>query len=221
MMRLVIVGGGRLVYFLARALRGKKHHVTIVSRTREDGARLARSLDALVIAGDGTDPDVLEEAAVGAADQVLALTEDDHVNLVVCQLARMRFLVPRVLALVNDPDNERVFATLGVPTTFSPIPVLACLIEQRSAFGAIVDLLPVAEGRVRVSEVVLPAASPALGRALESLGLPRGTLVGAIVRGDDTLVPNGASVLEPGDRVVVIARPEGHAAAMTLLTGER
>lgn len=220
-MRLVVVGGGRLVYFLGRALRGRKHHVTIVNRSRQDCDRLARTLDAVVIAGDGTDPNVLEEAGTGSSDQVLALTEDDHVNLVVCQLAQRRFLVPRVLALVNDPDNERVFAKLGIPATFSAIPVLASLIEQRSAFGDIVSLLPVAEGRVRVSELVLPASSPATGRPLASLGLPPGALVGAIVRGEETLVPGGATTLEPGDRVVVIAHPDGHAAALRLLTGER
>ncbi|GMV40049.1 MAG: potassium transporter Trk [Myxococcales bacterium] len=219
-MRLIIVGGGRLVYFLVRTMLAKGHRVTIIDRDRANCDHLARALDALVLAGDGTDPDLLDEAGAGSADQVLALTPEDHVNLVVCQLALRRFMVPRVVALVNDPDNERVFRKLGIETTFSAIPVLASLIEQRSAFGDLVDLMPVADGRIRVSEVVLPTASPLAGMALAETRLPAGALIGAVVRGDATIVPNGATVLTAGDRLVVIALPESHDRLLRMLGGK-
>ena len=219
-MRLLLVGSGRLTYFLGRALQRRGHELTIVSRDPAECEALARRLDATVICGDGTYASVLEDAGAGSADQVLALTPRDPDNLVTCQLAKLRFHVPRVLALANDPENEVAFTRLGIETAFSPIRVLASLIEQRAGLDAVVGLIPAAEGKVLVAEVRLEEDSPVVEHTLRDVRLPRGALVGCILRGDQPIVPHGETALGPGDRLLLISTPESQRAAIRALTGD-
>jgi trk system potassium uptake protein TrkA len=204
-MRVVLAGGGRLAYFVGRALRDHGHQVVVVDADAADCASLARRLGVETRVGDPTTPEGLEDAAAGSADVVLAVTPDDARNLVVCQLARVRFAVPRVLSLVHDPENEPLFRALGVEAAISPTRVMASLIEQHAGLDAVIGLVPAAGGRVVLSEVRLDAGAPAVGRKLRDLGLPQGALVGCVVRDGDAFVPNGDSDLRAGDRVVVIS----------------
>ena len=217
-MRLVIAGVGRLTYFLGRALEASGHDLVVVGKEREICERLARRLRGTVVVGDPTRAEPLEEAGAGSADQLLAVTWKDHENLVTCQLARLRFHVPRVLAIVNDPDNEEVFRALGVEVAFSPIRVLASLIEQRAGLDAVVALAPAAGGKVLLADVRIDAGAAADGRTLKGLGLPQGALVGCVVRGEDAFVPHGDTELRAGDRVVVIGATDVHERAVRALT---
>lgn len=217
-MRLVIAGSGRLAYFLGRALLDHRHDVVFVARDRADCEGLARRLGAEAVVGDPTAPQALDDAGAGSADQVLAVTPRDDENLVVCQIAKLRFRVPRTLALANDPANEAVFRALGVDVAFAPTQILASLIEQRAGIDAVVGLVPAAGGRVRISEVAVAAGAAAVGCALRDLRLPPGALVGCVLRGDEAFVPNGDTVLARGDRAVLIAVAPIHDRAVQALT---
>jgi trk system potassium uptake protein TrkA len=128
--------------------------------------------------------------------------------------------VPRAVALANDPDNADVFQRLGV-TSFSTTQVVGSMIEQRAALEQITNLLPVGEGRVLVTEMLLEESSPVVGRRLADIPLPGDALVAVVVRGREAIVPKGGSVLEAGDRVVLVSLPEHHGQAVRALTGER
>ncbi|MEW6356339.1 MAG: TrkA family potassium uptake protein [Planctomycetota bacterium] len=219
-MNVMVVGGGKLTYFLAKTLLSKGYAVTIVNRTAEERTELARALNATVIHGDGSDPQTLEDAGAGSADAVLAVTPNDQDNLAICQLAELRFGVPRVLALVNDPDNEDVFRQLGIRGAFSTTRILATLIEQKAAFEDVTNLIPVAEGKVNVTEVVLAGDSPVKGKLLKDVPLPENTLVACLLRGGNPIVPRGATVLEEHDRVILLTLPENHGEALRVLTGD-
>jgi trk system potassium uptake protein TrkA len=124
------------------------------------------------------------------------------------------------VALANDPDNAEVFEKLGV-AGFSTTRIIGSLIEQRASLEQITNLLPVGEGRVNVTEIVLDDDSPVVGRLLKDIDLPENALVAVVIRDNKPIVPRGANDLLAGDRVVLITLPENHGPVLKAFTGER
>jgi trk system potassium uptake protein TrkA len=218
-MDIVVAGEQGLAYFLARRLLDKGHRVTVIHSSREACVALARQLNesATVVHGDATDPRLLEEAGAGSADAVIVAMAADERNLAAAQQARLRFEVPRVLAVLNDPESEEVFRKLGVEGSFSLVRVIAALVEERASFDEITSLLPLGGGKVNLTEVRLAHDSPALQRKLMEIGLPPGCLIACVLRGGEPVVPSGDTVLEENDHLIVITVPDKHAQAMRLL----
>jgi trk system potassium uptake protein TrkA len=219
-MRVFIVGGGNTLYFLCRNFTAKGYEVVIVNKDREECVHLAQQLSATVVCGDGSDPKILREAGAMGADALLAITPKDEDNLVICQLASLLYGVPRTLALANDPDNAEVFENLGV-SAFSTTRIIGSLIEQRASLEQITNLLPVGEGRVNVTEIVLDSSSPVAGKHLKDIKLPENALVAVVIREGKPIIPRGASLLVQGDSVVLITLPENHGPVLRAFTGER
>jgi trk system potassium uptake protein TrkA len=221
-MRVILIGGGETietVYFLARLFAARGYQVTIVNPHPAEAQMLSRRTEATVLLGDGSDPGLLEEAGARRADIVLSLTAYDPDNLIACQIAQKLYAVPRTMALVNDPDNETVFRQLGINLVFSATRIIGSLIEGQTVSDEVTHLFPAAEGRLHVTEVVLPEDSPAAGHSLEELSLPKEGFVAAIIRGEKVLVPNAGSRLEANDRLILIARPESQENVVNILTG--
>ncbi|MEN8444071.1 MAG: NAD-binding protein [Cyanobacteria bacterium J06555_13] len=206
-MRVILIGGDRLVYFLSKQFLSVGYQLTIINRTPEDARSLSRQLKATVILGDGSNPAILQEAKAYEAGVLLALTAHDQDNLVACQIAQIRHGVGRTIALVNDPNYKDVFEQLGITVAFSATQILASLIEQQTVFFDIKALFPVAAGKVNITEVVLDQTSPAVGKSIQSLSLPTGSLIGCIVRDEMIIVPHGRSVLKLADRLILISQP--------------
>jgi trk system potassium uptake protein TrkA len=219
-MKILVVGSGKQVYHLSRDLSTKGHAVIVVTEDRDDASWLARRLKATVVCGAGSDPAVLEDAGVREADAVIAASSRDPDNLVVCQIAERRFHVPLTVALVQDPDNREVFAALGVQNVVSVTPLLSQVIEQRTVADEIQDLAIMAEGKVNVTELVLPAESPAIGKPLAELNLPREALIASLVRRGAAIIPRGDTALCTGDHVLLVTLPASHGQAVKYLTGE-
>jgi trk system potassium uptake protein len=220
-MRILVVGSGPIVYFLAREFLARKHRVTVVAEGAAEAQHLARRLRLEVLHGDGSDPRVLEDAGARRADALLALTPHDHDNLAICQIGGDMFGVPRTIVIVNDPENEGVFRQLGVTVAISSTTILARILEERMGFEEIDNLFAVAEGKAIVSEVFLRAGEPGVDRRLDSLELPHGALIGGIIRDGQVIVPRGTTQLHGGDRLIVIAEPQAQEAILQLLTGEQ
>ncbi len=217
-MKVILAGGGETLFFLCRNFTAKGYQVVIINRDKDECVKLARRLSAMVVCGDGSDAGVLEEAGARGADAVLAITSNDQDNLVICQLASLKFGVPRAVALANDPDNAEIFEELGV-SAFSTTHIVSSLIEQRASLEQILNLLPVGEGRVNVTEIVLDAASPVVGKCLKNIDLPENALIAVVIRDDSPMVPRGENDLQAGDRVVLITLPDNHGAVLEALTG--
>lgn len=218
-MNMLIIGGGKIVYFLAKAFSSKGYNVTIINRKKDECTWFARHLKATVVFGNATDPQILNEAQTFSMDAVLAVTTNDEDNLVICQLANLNFGVQKTLALVNDPDNEEVFQRLGVTTAFSTTHIISSLIEQRTGLEEIVGLFSVAEGKVNVTEIILPDNSPVLGKSLMEIELPEDSLIACISRDKNPIIPRGATKLYAQDRLILITMPENHGRVLKLLTG--
>jgi trk system potassium uptake protein TrkA len=222
-MRVLLIGGGETIetiYFLARLFTRRGYRVTIVNPYPDEAQMLARQVKATVIVGDGSDPAVLEEAGARRADVVLSLTPQDPDNLVACQVAQRLYHVPRTMALVNDPDNEQIFRQLGITEVFSATRVIGSLIEGQTVFDEITHLFPAAEGQLHVSELVLDEEAPATGKSLAELDLPQDSLVAAIIRDGQVIVPRGQDHLQVADRLILIGVPENQEEVFRLLAGK-
>ncbi len=218
-LNVLLAGSGEGIYFLARHFISKGYLVTVIDPDPEECHRLARELKATVVQGDGGYPQVLEDAGARQMDAVLALTARDQDNLVICQLASLRFQVPRAVALVNDPDNEETFQRLGV-ATFSTTRVLAGLVGRQVNWDGVSSLQALAGGRINALELAIESGYPAVGRSLQQLRLPQGALVAAVIRESETLVPGGGTILRVGDRIILVTLPENHGPALRAITGE-
>lgn len=223
-MRILIVGGGETietVYFVARLFAMRHYRVTIVTPHLAEAQMLSHRLHATVLLGDGSDPHVLEQAGARRADVLLALLPYDPDNLVTCQVASRLYGVPRTIALVNDPDNEPILRQLGISEVFSATRILGSLIEGQTILDEITHLFPADEGRLYVAEVVLDEDAPAVGRAVQEIGLPPQSLVACVIRARQAIVPDGSLRLQAADRLILITLPEHQQSAIDALAGER
>ncbi|MBU0995182.1 MAG: TrkA family potassium uptake protein [Proteobacteria bacterium] len=218
-MKVMIVGGGKTLYFLCRNFIAKGYTVVIINRNKEECVQLARQLSATVVCGDGSDAVILKDAGAVGADVVLAITPNDQDNLVICQLAALKFGVPRTIAMANDPENVEIFENLGV-TAFSTTHIVSSLIEQRASMEQIINLLPIGEGRVNVTEIALNTDSPVTGKLLKDIVLPENALVAVVMRDQRPIVPRGGNQLLAGDRLVLITLPENHGPVLKIFSGE-
>lgn len=218
-MKLLLIGEGRILYSLCKTFLAKGYAVTIVNENREECEELARRLNVTVMQGDGTDPALLDEAGAHDTETMLAVTPRDEDNLAACQLASLRFGIPRTIALVNDMDNEEVFTKLGIAAV-SPTHVIVNLIEQRTAYDEITQLLPVGEGKINISEVLIKHTSPVVGKELKDITLPENSLLACIMREGEAIVPRGGTRLAAGDRAVLVTLPENHGTTLRAIMGE-
>jgi trk system potassium uptake protein len=218
-MRILMIGGSKTVYFLARQFVHRRYHVTIINREVAVSKELAEQTKATVVLGEGTDINRLEEAGARQADVILALTSHDQDNLVACQLAQRMFGVPRTIALVNDPDNEEVFRKLGVTTAFSATRLIGMILEEETNFEEITAFMPLAQGKVAVVDIRLNPDSPAIGKTLLELELSENSLIACIIRSDQVIVPRGSTRLEVHDHLLLISEPEHHDFELGVLCG--
>lgn len=219
-MRVILIGDGKLAYFLGKKFVAEKHQVTIINSNPAEAEEFSHQIKTTVIVGDGTHPKILREAEAEKADIVLALTPHDEDNLVACQIAQHHYGVLRTIALVNDPTYQEFFEQMGVTVVFSATQILANMIEKRADFADIANFWSVDNGQVGVTEIILDEDSPAVEKTLQNLDLPEGALIGCIIRQDKAFVPHGWSHLQAGDRLILISQPEHYKELLQVLTGK-
>ncbi|HEY3344829.1 MAG TPA: TrkA family potassium uptake protein [Anaerolineaceae bacterium] len=206
-MFVIIVGGGKTGSQLASGLIQEGHRVRIIDDRAEIIERLRIELPSdLVVLGDGSAPDVLEEVGIRDANVLAAVTGDDEANLVVCTLARFEFNVPRVIARVNNPKNAWLFnAEMGVDVAVDQADILAHLIAEEMSLGDMMTLLKLRKGEYSVVEEKVHPTSLASGRRLSELHIPSECIVAAIIRKGKLMIPHGDTVLLPADEILAVA----------------
>ena len=219
-MYIIIVGAGKVGYFLAKRLYTNKNTLAIIEKDKSVCDSVAAQLDALVINGDGCDPRVLEEAGIGRADVVAALTGEDEDNLIICQLAKERFNVRRTIARVNNPDNERTFSELGIDIPVDATKIIAKIIEEEVSFSDLVNLMSFKRGKLAIVRVDLPQNSPVINKEIREIKLPADSVLVSILRGEEVIVPRGNTVLKPGDDIITLTTIGNEPQLLTALIGE-
>jgi trk/ktr system potassium uptake protein len=205
-MYIIVAGGGQVGYYLARELIAQEHEVLILEKEGRRVDLIASELGNVVFKGDACEASTLAEVGTGRADVVCAVTGDDEDNLVICQVAKKRFSVPRTIARINNPKNEEIFRRLGIEMTVSTTEVILSILEQEIPTENLVPLLRLRHADVEIVEVVLPPASPILGRPLRALSLPQESTIALVIRAGQPLFPDGGTVLEAGDEVIAFTR---------------
>ncbi|MBZ0119943.1 MAG: Trk system potassium transporter TrkA [Sandaracinaceae bacterium] len=209
--RVCVVGGGVVGEALARGLAAHGTELLIIERDKERAAQLSVEVpQATVLHGDGTDRQLLEEEDVGSYEMVCCVTSEDEVNLMAALLAQ-RIGVPRTAALVHKGDYMPIYRQLGVDVVLTPRSVASDQILRFCRGGGVQNLVSLEEGKAEVAEVRVPHGARAIGVPLRRLGMPRGSLLGAIVHEDRVIVPRGDDVVHAGDTVILLlteaARP--------------
>lgn len=211
-MRVCIAGGGSVGRFVATQLLESGHDVLIIDNDSSLVAREERSqqlADATWVVADACEVEALAAAGLDQIDVVAAVTSDDEDNLVISLLAKQSFGVPRVIARVNNPKNEWLFNEMwGVDVAVSTPHVLTALVQEAVSVGSFVRLMNLKDGRVRLAEVTLDEHSPADGKMIQELPLPRQATVVAVMRGEQVIVPRGDTTVRSGDEVIVLAADE-------------
>jgi trk system potassium uptake protein len=203
-----VLGGGKVGSEVAARLAKQKYRVKIVERDAADCENLAANLEGVrVLNAKGTDIESLKNEGLENADVFIAVTQDDQSNIL-CSLLAKRHGVRRVIALVNRPEFVNLAPTLGIDVCISPRLATASAILKHVWQAEVVGMAMVEQCDSEVIEFLLPADSPILHQSLKTLAIPAGCVVGAIVRGDDAIVPFGEDHFEAGDHVVVFSLPE-------------
>jgi trk system potassium uptake protein TrkA len=203
-MYIVVVGAGKVGWNLARELISKDNEVTLVESDPARYATVEEELEHAVQYGDGSELWVLERAGIGRADMVIAVTGDDEDNILICQVAREKYGVERVIARCNNPRNMQHFELLGVKPAVSATDLILRLIEHEVPRYGLLHLLDLPQERLEFIEVDVAEGSPAAGTTVKDLGLPDGSLVISILRHGTGFVPLADSVMEAGDEVLLV-----------------
>ncbi|MBI2913666.1 MAG: TrkA family potassium uptake protein [Chloroflexi bacterium] len=219
-MYIIVVGGGKVGYYLAKELVEDGHEVLVIEKDSAKCERIADELGDIVLSGDGCEASTMEMAGFGRADMVIAVTGDDEDNLVTCQVAKVKFNVPRTVARINNPKNEEIFKRLGIDTTVSATAAILAQIEQELPTHPLIRLLTMKGSGLEIVEVKVPANSAVVGKRIRELLLPQQSLIALIIDEEGVpRVPSSDTVIHVGDQVVAVTRTETEDALRTVLVG--
>ena len=198
----IIAGAGKVGWNLARELLEKGHEVTCVEQDRRRYLTVEQELEHAVQYGDATELWVLERAGIQRADLVVAVTGDDEDNLLICQVAKEKYLCERIIARCNNPRNLTHFKLLGIQPAVSATDLILRLIEHEVPRYGLVHLLDLPEERLEIIELVVGEGAEAAGRLVADV-----TLIISVLRDGSGFVPKADTVVEAGDEVLVVLDP--------------
>lgn len=218
-MKIAIAGAGNVGRFMAKDLLRLGHTVILIDSNAELIQKHQHRIAVTWVVADATEPLTLQGAGLSTCDVMVAATGDDKVNLVSSLLAKQEFGIRRVVARVNHPNNEWLFnESWGVDESVSPPHLLTSLVEEAVVVGDLVTLLRLEQGRVLLVEVTLADTSPAVGKVLGELDLPRDTVVTAIIRAGHVVIPREETPMMVGDEVLALTTMEHYAELETILS---
>lgn len=206
--RVMIIGAGRIGRHLAVLLEKSGISVKVIDKNHERCQELAGLLEGgLVLCGEGTDIELLTDEGVGESDAVICLTDDDKLNLLLALIAK-HLGAPKTFVRVGRSDYISLMEKVGVDVVLSPRLLTAGVILRQVRRSEIVSISLLEGAKAEAMEIIVSNSSPVAHKKLKDAKLPRNCLIGSIVRGEKSMIPDGDSVLEPGDRVIVFALPD-------------
>ena len=206
-MYVIIAGAGKVGWNLARELIEKGHEVTLLENDRRRYLVVEQELEHAVQYGDASELWVLERAGIQRADLVIAVTGDDEDNILICQMARDKYDVERIVARVNNPRNLDHFKQLGIEPAVSATDLILRLIEHEVPRYGLVHLLALEEERLEIIELEVADDAPTVGERVSDIELPEGSLIISVLRGGTGFVPKPDTVIEAGDEVLLVLDP--------------
>ncbi len=219
-MYVIVAGGGKVGANLARSLLEMGHEVTLIEERPQAFARLEQEFGPVVIRGDATEISVLERAGIARPPELLlAATGDDEDNLVISQIAKEGYGVPKVIARVNDPRNQPHFELLGITQTICATSSILGLVEHEIPEHGLVRLLELQKEGLEIVEAQIVSDSPAAGTRVAGLALPDGSRLVSVFRHGRTELVEPGTVLRPGDQVLAVVADDSAPELRRVLLG--
>jgi trk system potassium uptake protein TrkA len=219
-MYIIVVGGGRLGYYLLKGLLNEGHEVLLLEKDARICRNIIEEMGSVCYRGDGCEAATLAEVGTGRADMLVAVTGDDEDNLVACQVAKHKYNVPRTISRIRNPQNADLFKRLGIDVTVSTTDLILEAIEREVPTHPLTHLLTIDEkGQVVVDVKISPEATT-VGKAVKELSLPKESkLVLVIPHEGSAHVPVANTVIKAGDQVIALTSPESEEALRAALRG--
>lgn len=202
-MRALIIGGGKVGYYLLKTLQEKGYNITLVERDIRLCAKIAEEPNIEVICGDGTDIDILKDAGIEYAQVVAAVTGKDEENFVTCQIVKTNF-EGEIIARINNPKNRAIFKAIGVRKTVCSTEVIANLIESELDDTRLKVIQTLERGTMILMETIVDKVATWCNKDISSLKLPEGCIIVSILRNDVPIAPKGDIVIKEGDKVFIV-----------------
>jgi len=202
---IVIAGGGKVGANLTRSVLDLGHEVTLIEQRRDRFETLEEEFEHRAQLGDATELFVLERAGLARPpDLVVAVTGDDEDNIIICQIAKEKYGVEKVIARVNDPRNQSHFDLLGITPTVSATSIILAMIEHEVPEHGLIHLLELRKENLEIVEVQLDADSPCVGKPVSGLTLPAGSRLITVMREGHAQMADGATELKAGDQLLAV-----------------
>lgn len=219
-MYIIVVGGGRVGYYLTRALLAEGHEALIIEIEPRVCQGIIDELGSVCLRGDGCEVATLIEAGTERADMLIAVTGDDEDNLVACQVAKQRFKVPRTIARIKNPQHEVLFKKLGVDVTVSATNIILENIETEVPTHPMTHLMTLGDRGLEIVDVKIPSGSATIGKSTKTLSLPPGSVLSLVIRrGSKPFVPDENTVIQAGDQIIAVTPPESEESLRIALRG--
>jgi trk system potassium uptake protein TrkA len=204
----IVAGGGKVGANVARSLLRMGHEVTLIEQRSDRFAKLEEEFEHQVHLGDSTEIYVLEQAGVARPpDLLIAVTGDDEDNMVICQLAREKYGVEKVIARVNDPRNQTYFDLLGISPTVCATAGILGLVEHEVPEHDVIHLLQLRKENLEIVEMMIDKDSPSVGKRVDGLRLPEGARLISVMRDGTAEIADPETELHAGDQVLAILEP--------------
>jgi len=220
-MYIIVVGGGRVGYYLTKALLAEGHEILILEKNATICENLNEELGSICVRGDGCETTTLSEVGTGRADMLISVTGDDEDNLVACQVAKYLFHVPRTIARIRNPKNEAIFKKLGIDVTINNTNLILENIREEVPTHTLTHLLDIRDKGLEIVEVKIPDNAGTVGMPLKQLDLPKDAVLSLIIRKSKRpIVPSGNTILQAQDQVLAVISHENEDELRTILRGE-
>jgi len=220
-MYIIVVGGGRVGYYLTKALLTEGHEVLVLEQNATICETLNEELGSICVRGDGCETSTLDEVGTRRADMLIAVTGDDEDNLVACQVAKYRFHVPRTIARIRNPKNEAIFKKLGIDVTINNTNLILENITEEVPTHTLTHLLDIRDKGLEIVEVKIPDNASTIGKPLKQLELPKDAVLSLVIRKSRRpIVPSSNTILQAQDQVLAVISHEDEDELRATLRGE-
>ena len=220
-MYIIVIGGGRLGYYLLKALLNEGHEVLVLEKDARICKTITDELGSVCFRGDGCEASTLAEVGTGRADMLVAVTGDDEDNLVACQVAKHKHNVTRTLARLRNPQNAALFKKLGVDVTISTTDLIIETIEREVPTHPATELLSLDEKGLVIVDVKIAPESSTVGKTVKELSLPKESKLALIIPNEGGAhAPAANTVLQAGDQIIAVTTPETKEALQAALRGD-
>jgi trk system potassium uptake protein TrkA len=219
-MYIIVIGVGRLGYYLIKALLDEGHEVLAIEKDVNVCEIVVGEMGSVCIRGDGCEASTLAEVGTSRADMFIAVTGDDEDNLVACQVAKHKFNVPRTTARIRNPKNEAIFKKLGIDVTVSSTNIILERIEEEVPTHPLTHLLTIRDKGLEIVQIRIPPKSITAGKTVRELSLPSGSTLSLIIRkAHKPIIPKANTILQDEDQIIAVTTPESEEALRAILRG--